>query len=58
MTSIEIRQIFNNISEKYSKTTEEESIIYQFLNNITYENTNKEIEKMLKILNKKERKNV
>ena len=58
MTSIEIRQIFKNISKRYSKTIEEESIIYQFLNNITYINTNEEIEKILKILKEKRRKNV
>ena len=50
MNNTEIREYFQQLATKYEETKENQTIIYQFLNKLTYNNTNQEINNIYNIL--------
>lgn len=50
MTNVEIRKAFDEIAEHFARNEEEKILFYQFLNNLTINNTNEQIEIIINLI--------
>ena len=50
MNNTEIRKAFQEIAERFGNNEKEKTFIYQFLNTITINNTNEQIEVILELI--------